>query len=79
MSSVAVAGCGREVITRRSRSGAQVPPGKDNAISDVERGDDALSPLSFHGSNILNAAIYNMPPLAFGIHNEQYGRDMVKI
>ena len=38
-----------------------------------------LSPLSFHGSSILNAAIHNMPPLAFGIHNEQYDCDMVVI
>ena len=38
-----------------------------------------LSPLSFHGSSILNAAIHNMPPLAFGIHNEQCDYDMVII
>ena len=38
-----------------------------------------LPPLSFHGSSILHAAIHNMPPLAFGIHNEQYDCDMVKI
>ena len=38
-----------------------------------------LSPLSFHGSSILNTAIQNMPPLAFGIHNEQYDCDMVII
>ena len=38
-----------------------------------------LSPLFFHGSSILNAAIHNMPPLAFGIHNEQYDCGMVII
>ena len=38
-----------------------------------------LSPLSFHGSSILNDAIHDMPPLAFGIHNEQYDCDMVII
>ena len=40
---------------------------------------EILSPLSFHGSSILNAAIHNMLSLAFGIHNEQYDRDMVII
>ena len=40
----------------------------------------ALSfPLSFHGSSILNAAIHNIPPLAFVIHNAQYDCDMVII
>ena len=58
---------------------AQSPSGKDSAISDVERDDGALSPFSFHGSNILNAAIHNMPLLAFGIHYEQYEGDMVII
>ena len=38
-----------------------------------------LSSLSFHGSSILNDAIHNMPPLAFGMHNEQYDCDMVII
>ena len=38
-----------------------------------------LSPLSFHDSSILNTAFHNMPPLAFGIHNEQYDCDMVII
>ena len=38
-----------------------------------------LSPLSFHGSSILDAAVHNLPPLAFGIHNEQYDCDMVII
>ena len=38
-----------------------------------------LSPLSFYGSSILNAAIHNMPPLAFGIHNEKYDCDIVII
>ena len=38
-----------------------------------------LSHLYFRGSSILNAAIHNMPPLAFGIHNEQYDCDMVTI
>ena len=38
-----------------------------------------LSPSSFHGSSILNAAIHNMPPFAFGIHNEQYDCDLVII
>ena len=38
-----------------------------------------LSPLSSCGSSILNATIHNMPPLAFGIHNEQYYCNMVII
>ena len=38
-----------------------------------------LSLLLFDGSSTLNAAIHNMPPLAFGIHNEQYDCDMVII
>ena len=37
-----------------------------------------LSPLSFRGSSIL-PTIRNIPPLAFGIHNEQYGCDMIII
>ena len=45
----------------------------------MSKGVIALSPLSFHGSSILNAATHNMPPLAFGIHNEQYDCDMVII
>ena len=42
----------------------------------------ALSPLSsriFTSSSILMLMIRNMPPLAFGIHNEQYDCDMVII
>ena len=59
--------------------------GKDNAISGVEMGDDAFVPFIFpwfqylltNRNNLLT--IRNMPPLAFGIHNEQYGCDMVII
>ena len=59
--------------------------GKDNAISDVERGDGAFVPFIFpwfqylltKRNNLLT--IRNIPPLAFGIHNEQYGCDMVII
>ena len=41
-----------------------------------------LSPLSFRiftSSSILMLTIRNMPPLAFGIYNEQYDCDMVII
>ena len=38
----------------------------------------ALSPLSFPWFQYF-LTIRNMPPLAFGIHNEQYGCDMVII
>ena len=41
-----------------------------------------LSPLSFPEFSWfqdLNATIRNMPPFAFGIHNEQYDYDMVII
>ena len=59
--------------------------GKDNAISSVERGDGAFVPFIFpwfqylltNRNNLLT--IRNMPPLAFGIPNEQYGCDMVII
>ena len=59
--------------------------GKDNAISDVERGDGAFVPFIFpwfqylltNRNNLLT--ICNMPPLAFGIPNERYGCDMVII
>ena len=59
--------------------------GKDNAISDVKRGDGAFVPFIFpcfqylltNRNNLLK--IRNMPPLAFGIPNEQYGCDMVII
>ena len=40
-----------------------------------------MSPLLYRGSIIYRTnagvAIRNMPPLAFGIHNEQYDGDMV--
>ena len=59
--------------------------GKDKAISNVERGDGAFVPFIFpwfqylltNRNNLLT--IRNMPPLAFGIPNEQYGCDMVII
>ena len=38
-----------------------------------------LSSLNFPGSRISNATIRNMPPFAFGIHNEQHDCDMVII
>ena len=58
---------------------AQAVVGTDNAISTVERGDCAFGPcLSSRGSSIL-ITIRNMPPLTFGIHNEQYGCNMVII
>ena len=52
--------------------------GKDNAISDVERGDGAFVPFIFPWFQYL-LTIRNTPPLAFGIHNEQYDCDMVVI
>ena len=68
------------MITRGERSGVlkallvRITPFR------MSKGMMALCPLlSFHGSNILNAAIHNMPPLAFGIHYEQYEGDMVII
>ena len=59
--------------------------GKDKAISDVERGDGAFVAfilpwfqyLLTNRNNLLT--IRNMPPLAFGMPNEQYGCDMVII
>ena len=57
---------------------AQAVLGTDNAISTLERGDRALVPLRFPWFKYL-LTIRNMPPLAFGIHNEQYGCDMVII
>ena len=51
---------------------------KDNAISDVERGDGAFVPFIFPWFQFL-LTIRNMPPLTFGIHNEQYGCGMVII
>ena len=38
---------GEEVITRGKVGRAQSPSGKDNAISDVERGDGAFVPFIF--------------------------------
>ena len=52
--------------------------GKDNAISDVERGDDTFVPFIFPWFQYL-LTIRNMPPLAFVIPNEQYGCDMAII
>ena len=57
---------------------AQAVLGTDNAISTLERGDRAFVPFSFPWFQYL-LTIRNMPPLAFGIHNEQHGRDMVII
>ena len=67
-----------EVIRWGFCSGAQALHGKDNAISTLEGGDRAFAPFSFPWFQYL-LTIYNMPPLAFGIHNEQYGCDMVII
>ena len=59
--------------------------GKDDAISDVERGDGAFVPFIFPWFQYLLTnrnnlqTIRNMPPLAFGIHNEQYDCDIVII
>ena len=50
--------------------------GKDNAISDVEGDDGAFVPFISPWFQYL-LTIRNMPPLAFGIHNEQYDCDMV--
>ena len=52
--------------------------GKDNAISDVERGDGAFVPFIFPWFQYL-LTIRNMTLLAFGIRNEQYDCDMVII
>ena len=57
---------------------AQAILGTDNAISDVERGDGAFVPFMFPWFQYL-LTTRNMPPLAFGIPNEQYGCDMVII
>ena len=70
----------------------KAPSGKDNTISDVERGNDAFVPFIFpwfHYFNCLSTVsvftnesqltIRSMPPLAFGIHNEQYDCDVVII
>ena len=57
---------------------AQAFLGTNNAISTLERGDRAFVPFSFPLIQYL-LTIRNMPPLAFGIHNEQYGCDMVMI
>ena len=67
-----------EVIMWGFCSGAQALHGKDNAISTLERGDRAFVPFSFPWFQYLQT-IRNMPPLAFGIHNEQYDCDMVII
>ena len=56
--------------------GSSALHGKDNSISDVERGDGAFVPFIFPWFQYL-LTIRNMPPLAFGIHNEQYDCDMV--
>ena len=61
---------------------AQALLGSDNAFSAVERGDRVFVPVIFPESSWFhdfNAMICNMPPLAFGIHNEQYDCDMVII
>ena len=63
-------------------SGCSSPSSRDNAASVIERDVRALSPLSsriFTSSSILMLTIHKMPPLAFGIHNEQYDCDMVII
>ena len=57
---------------------AQAVLGPDNAISTLERGDRAFVPFIFPWFQYL-LTIRNMPPLAFGIHNEQYDCDMVII
>ena len=67
------------MISRGWVGHAQALLGTDNAISTVERGDRAFVPFISPGCSILNAAIHNMLPLAFGIHNEQYECDMVII
>ena len=67
-----------EVIRWGFCSSAQALHGKDNAISTLKRGDRAFVPFSFPWVQYL-LTIRNMPPLAFGIHNEQYGCDMVII
>ena len=57
---------------------AQAVLGADNTISTLERGGCAFVSFSFPWFQYL-LTIRNMPPLAFGIHNEQYGCDMVII
>ena len=61
---------------------AQALLGTDNAFSAVERGDRAFVPVispAIFLVPIFDATIRNMPPFAFGIHNEQYDSDMVII
>ena len=58
-------------------SGAQPFKVRITPVRMSKGGIALLSPLSSHGSSTLNSAIHNMPPLAFGIHNEQYDCDVV--
>ena len=63
---------------REGGPGCSSPPWLDNVFSAVERGDRVFVPVVFPGSRI-SSYIRSMPPLAFGIHNEQYDCDMVII
>ena len=56
--------------------GCSALQGKDNTISDDERGDGTFVPFIIPWFQYL-LTIRNMPPLTFGIHNEQYDCDMV--
>ena len=61
---------------------AQALLGSDNAPSAVERGDRVFVPVIFPEFSWFQdfiATVRNMPPLAFGMHNEQYDCDMVII
>ena len=59
-----------------------VPSSSDTASSVVERVYPRFVPVNFPEFSWFqdfNTTIRNMPPLAFGIHNEQYDCDMIII
>ena len=63
-------------------SGRSIPSSSDNAFSVIERVYPRFVPVNFPEFSWFqdfNAAIHNMPPLAFGIHNEQCDCDIVII
>ena len=66
----------------RGGSDCSSPFSSDNASSVIERIYPRFVPVifpEFSWFQDFNATIRNMPPLAFGIHNEQYDCDMVII
>ena len=60
-------------------SGCSSPFSSDNAASVIERVCPRFVPVIFPWFQYFSAAIHNMPPFAFGIHNEQYDSDVVII